>query len=63
MAFSVSSVLMLSLKVCVFCSLFARAGVLLFDASLLCADNDDDKDAIITVLIKKLRVSFTDENC
>ena len=47
---------MIRLKVCVFCSLFARAGVLLFDASLLCADNDDDKDAIIAALIKKLQI-------
>ena len=51
---------MIRLKVCVFCSLFARAGVLLFDASLLCADvvddkdHDDEKDAQIVALKKQL---------
>ena len=51
---------MIRLKVCVFCSFFAREGVLLFDASLLCADvaddkdHDDEKDAQIVALKKQL---------
>ena len=47
---------MIRLKVCVFCAHLFGQGCSLFDASLLCADNDDDKDAIIAALIKKLQI-------
>ena len=39
-----------------FCAHLFGQGCSLFDASLLCADNDDDKDAIIAALIKKLQM-------